>query len=976
MASSFDLFRNPFILLDLDLTASAKAASDAFDDAITDGLTSEPDLVAARQAVLTPLLRLNAEVGALPDVPAAEWRPILIALKSTQSLSNLRKAFAEVAPLSRSNLLTHIAARAPLDGPTLVEWVTAQSEIAPDEVHREIVRLRVLAGSIRPDREGITAALENLRERQARALFEGVQNPPDAVGAVTACTQEIITQKNEKQIDALGAALNAYHRCVDQELSLRRERISSTITSLRSDPDGPGNLSLIIDAVKFWQEVAEPFQLFEAYKGRDEPAAQGVLQEIRALAIDLANDFSRFDLALSLTKACQDAFNNLPRAVQQLDEDRSTIEGRIQASKVEPLAIEIGNLGHNLQGLTTDLRRCGFGRSSVGSAKTLRSALSKAVISTKGSTASELPWLMMRSIAVKLNNEFEDPTSALAFMKGLLDLAQELDATDEVLGRLREDTRAIERNKLETDLLDHLKDGRLRAAISAIENLLQDYKSPEERETLQKLKADVEGKKVRQYLRWSFWPAVALIGIVVANIDSGTTTGPKPSQQSSYTPAPAPTYSYTPAPPPIRAISEEKPPIGANLQFSEANIRYCSFQKVRLEFIKLRISGNDEINEFNSIVDDYNARCAKYRYRVADRTAVEAELFSKKSQLEGDAQRMIDGWRVAQVKPRFTPSRSEPTQQVFPSPPVSPTTTRPPVQSSSPSLPTQSGTPPPLPPGILIGEGAPPKIETAPDLLKIADATLVQQRLIELGFAKPPADGTWGPQSRSALRAFRISNGFAASDVWEPAVAEKLFSADAIRTSGIAPSSQSAQPTALFAPPSGATMNPLNRDDATRIHARLRELGYFQGRNVSVWSVASRAALRDFQVRSGLSQDDWDAATEQRLFSAGHPGNEDTELERFTALFGGTWATTVSACPGSGGNSDGLPLTVTRNRAEAGGAGCDFQAVKSEGDRWLVKAQCKSENRSWNANITLARLGDQFKWSSERGTTTYFRCGP
>ncbi len=39
-------------MLGLDLSASAKQVADAFEDAVADGHASEPELVAARQAIL------------------------------------------------------------------------------------------------------------------------------------------------------------------------------------------------------------------------------------------------------------------------------------------------------------------------------------------------------------------------------------------------------------------------------------------------------------------------------------------------------------------------------------------------------------------------------------------------------------------------------------------------------------------------------------------------------------------------------------------------------------------------------------------------------------------------------------------------------------------------------------------------------------------------------------------------------------
>jgi hypothetical protein len=198
----------------------------------------------------------------------------------------------------------------------------------------------------------------------------------------------------------------------------------------------------------------------ETHKGRDDPTAQAVFQEIRNIAINLANDLSKFDVALSITKACREVFAKLPRAVQQLNEDQATLEERIVYSKVNPLAIVIGEFGDDLHKLVSDLRRGGFGRGSTGSAKALRDAFVTAVKSAKGSTVADLPWLMLRSITVKLNNELEAPDSALALVTGLLDLARELEVSEDVFSRVREDKRAIERNQLEAELVGHLKEGR------------------------------------------------------------------------------------------------------------------------------------------------------------------------------------------------------------------------------------------------------------------------------------------------------------------------------------------------------------------------------------------------------------------------------------------------------------------------------------------------------------------------------------
>ena len=40
----------------------------------------------------------------------------------------------------------------------------------------------------------------------------------------------------------------------------------ATANELRADLNGPGNVALVIDALKFWNLAAKPSQLLEAHK--------------------------------------------------------------------------------------------------------------------------------------------------------------------------------------------------------------------------------------------------------------------------------------------------------------------------------------------------------------------------------------------------------------------------------------------------------------------------------------------------------------------------------------------------------------------------------------------------------------------------------------------------------------------------------------------------------------------------------------
>src|SRR5262249_52359581 len=63
-----------------------------------------------------------------------------------------------------------------------------------------------------------------------------------------------------------------------------------------------------------------------------------------------------------------------------------------------------------------------------------------------------------------------------------------------------------------------------------------------------------------------------------------------------------------------------------------------------------------------------------------------------------------------------------------------------------------------------------------------SDIMAAQNRLIELGFLKGPADGVWGTKSRMALRAFKVANGLSADDKWDDLVSGRLQSTQAARS--------------------------------------------------------------------------------------------------------------------------------------------------------------------------------------------------
>ena len=307
------------------------------------------------------------------------------------------------------------------------------------------------------------------------------------------------------------------------------------------------------------------------------------------------------------------------------------------------------------------------------------------------------------------------------------------------------------------------------------------------------------------------------------------------------------------------ALPEDRPLSGSNLPFSQANTRFCRFQQVRLEAIG-PLTNRADLAVFHALANDWNARCARYGYLPADRRTIDAEVIEQREALESEGRALLGAWRrkihvgvAAPAGPYLAGARHS-------------------SSSGDPAADIRA-----LPP--LITLGVPGKLEAEPvswPLLKAPSLALlhqtvaarVQRRLSDLGYVVSLADGTWGAGSRIALRHFKETNGLLRDDVLDAETVTRLFSTSALSAppGGWTRLEDAIACETAYPPPTGARMNPLNREDAERIQRRLAELGYYAGSDDGVWGAASRNALRGFKTVNRLADDDeWDEATERAL---------------------------------------------------------------------------------------------------------------
>src|SRR5436305_10866479 len=205
--------------------------------------------------------------------------------------------------------------------------------------------------------------------------------------------------------------------------------------------------------------------------------------------------------------------------------------------------------------------------------------------------------------------------------------------------------------------------------------------------------------------------------------------------------------------------------------FSQAHMRFCRFQQVRLEGVGPLTDAAD-LAVFQALAQDWNTRCAGRSYEHPERRTVDAEAIERRELLESEGRSLLRAWRRKIRVAMKTPANSIP--------PASDS-----ALASMPALPS------------IITFGVTGKVETEAiswpmpsnpglALLHQSVAARVQRRLTELGYIISPVDGIWGAASRMALRHFKEANGLLSDDVLDGETVARLFSTSAVLSAAAA----------------------------------------------------------------------------------------------------------------------------------------------------------------------------------------------
>jgi uncharacterized membrane protein (UPF0127 family) len=340
-----------------------------------------------------------------------------------------------------------------------------------------------------------------------------------------------------------------------------------------------------------------------------------------------------------------------------------------------PLSKVCEEAQQNHRDLEREVIRNGFCSFSHGIAKTLFDEFTKAVAATNATDIANLPWRLVRDIAISLNNDSKSPKAAAAVINGLVDYFSTQRPSKEMVETLEKDRQTAQKNIAQGEFDKSLAVGRLGSAATLVDHLLTLETDANEVAALHKVRDAIAAKRRSNSIRtWGWVGAAAVVLILIAaNQDNHPTYSPpttyRPPSPSapSIQPQPYPSQpqSYPSAPTSPTSFSEDRPAVGTDLSFTQANIRYCAFQDVRMEAARSLVSSEIDRAAFNALINDWNSRCSNYRYRPSDKSIVDAEVIGRRAALQAEGHAITNTWQPRQL-PRPSPPVASDTPPIFP----------------------------------------------------------------------------------------------------------------------------------------------------------------------------------------------------------------------------------------------------------------------------------------------------------------------
>jgi hypothetical protein len=338
-----NLFQNPFYIIGVSTRDSKQAIVAACD---AKSLTVDSDLCARIRTDLTaPRNRLSAELAWLPGLSPA--RALRLIERLEKDPKTFLSALDRIDPLARCNaLVTYLEYHNPREESHINDLLIA---IAQSFEKIDFENLLTIVNEDRqiakiPLVQDIDSIKQEIRGR-GDYMTDVMKNSLNNVKVPDKVLAEIITKTTsdgKQQPPILIEELaDKYQIEVQKYLDQLVGQIKDIISNIEQQPKKffDHQMPSLYTYVKTWEQIAQPIQLIQHSKGIDDPLSKELAQDLRGLAINMANSYEMHAEAKQITKIIAEIFKELPQFVERVSEDLTVLEdilkGKAQSKEEE-----------------------------------------------------------------------------------------------------------------------------------------------------------------------------------------------------------------------------------------------------------------------------------------------------------------------------------------------------------------------------------------------------------------------------------------------------------------------------------------------------------------------------------------------------------------------------------------------------------------------------------------------------------------
>lgn len=631
----FSLEDNPFHMLQATYRSTVADISNLVEDAEMDDVFPEEELQKARQALVTPRTRLKHELTWLPELSHLQAAKLFELLRKPDPATVL-SLIDPLPELASANVAAHLCSHGHSSVEVVRSLTRSWDEIDEARILIALNEGRRLSGFPKVEALQVSDALREIRQRHAAAAAAWFWTLAVPGAAMNTFVEQEIKRNPEGQF--LRHLVEIYDKESEPHLAKIQDSIGAAIAAAREVPNfvlsQVRNISKLLEG---WDAINQPVQVYLQFRGQEEGRSKKIYEMVRELCLELANVHDRYDEALQLSSALLKTFPELESVAESLKHDISALEDLARQKRVsddlKPLVDACENAKKNAPMFGNSLRSSGF---AEGGGRILSEVVKCFETARRNLPEPGVAYLVVRDLALSLNNDKNDAQSAFLLIDGLIRVGDTSIPRD-ILDKLNEERSILHKN-WKTKELDQQR-GNLNGMLVVVNEMLA-YANADDRKDLQKLKSKIARNKFGKRVKFAIFAGIAgVIGFSVLSDQIGKSTSstiyrPPSSNQAAVAPAPIVSNPY----------QEDMPPVGSGLSLTRSQIRYCLYQGARLDYIRSMTTTNNQIDRFNSLIDDYNSRCSNFRYTSGVLESVQSEVPSRSATLREDAQRMVSSW--------------------------------------------------------------------------------------------------------------------------------------------------------------------------------------------------------------------------------------------------------------------------------------------------------------------------------------------